>query len=326
MTERKPIRSLELVESVLVGEVAAIARLLTRAEYGDEEVHDALAEIYRHTGKAMVAGVTGVSGSGKSTLLQRLVSAIRNDNRTVAVVAVDPTSPFSGGAILGDRIRMHGFVNDPGVFIRSMATRGALGGLARATLDAVDILDAAGFDIVLIETVGVGQDEIDVVRAAHTTVVVSAPGLGDDIQAIKAGILEIADIHAVSKCDRKDANKTLADLKNMLAISALSQQQSGWSLPVVATSALEGQGTEELLGHIDNHFAFLESSGELAARRWRIAEWRLLQTTEELLRGEFVNHRDGRLSIFTRQLVSRETSPRAAAKELIDNVLKENQS
>ncbi len=325
MIERQQISSVKLVEPVLAGKVAAIARLLTHAENGGEELHDALAEIYRHTGKAMVVGVTGVPGSGKSTLLQCLVKAIRNGDRTVAVVAVDPTSPFSGGAILGDRIRMHSFASDPGVFIRSMATRGRLGGLARTTLDAVDILDAAGFDIVLIETVGVGQDEIDVVRAVHTTVVVSAPGLGDDVQAIKAGILEIADIHAVSKCDRPDANKTIADLTNMLTMNAPYEQHPGWSLPVVATSAWEEQGIEELLSHIDNHFAFLESSGELAARRAKIAEWRLLQTTEDLLRGQFAKGRDDRLSTFTHQLVSRTTSPRVAANELIKTVFKEGQ-
>ncbi len=326
MTKRKPIPSLELVAPVLTGKVAAIARLLTRAEIGDEEASEALAEIYRHTGQAAIVGVTGVAGSGKSTLIQRLVAAIRNGSRTVAVVAVDPTSPFSGGAILGDRVRMHSFANDPGVFIRSMATRGALGGLARTTLEAVDVLDAAGFDIVLIETVGVGQDEIDVLRSAHTIVVVSAPGLGDDVQAIKAGILEIADIHAVSKCDRTDSSKTLTDLKNMLTMNMSCQQRSGWSSPVVATSALDGQGTVELLDHIDNHLAFLKSSGEITARRQRIAEWRLLQSAEDLLHSEFVKHRDGRLSSFTQQLMSRETSPRIAAKQLVDNIFRENRS
>ncbi len=157
-------------------------------------------------------------GSGKSTLVARLAAAVRGGGRSVGIVAVDPSSPFSGGAILGDRIRMGELGGDPGVFVRSMATRGALGGLARGTLEAVDILDAAGFAVVVIETVGVGQDEVDVARAAHTTVVVSPPGLGDDIQAIKAGILEIADIHVVSKCDRPDANRMIADLKNMLAL------------------------------------------------------------------------------------------------------------
>ena len=325
MTRRNVISSLELVGPVLAGKTSAVARLLTRAEDGTEEVQDALAEIYRHTGKAVIVGVTGVPGSGKSSLLRRLVKAIRNSRRSVAVVAVDPTSPFSGGAILGDRIRMHGFADDPDVFIRSMATRGALGGLAHATLDAVDIFDAAGFDMVLIETVGVGQDEIDVVRAAHTTVVVSAPGLGDDIQALKAGVLEIADIHAVSKCDRSDAGKTITDLKSMLLMHTPLVQQRGWSPPVVSTSALEKQGMEELLAHMDSHFGFLKSSGELAVRKRQISEWRLLSAAEELLRREFVKHRSGRLAEFTQQLVNREINPHAAAKQLIENIWEANQ-
>jgi len=206
------VASRDLVSGVLAGDVRAIARLLSRAEAGTDEARDALDAMWALAGRAHVVGITGVPGSGKSTLVARLALAIRASGRKLAIVAIDPSSPFSGGAILGDRIRMGELGGDPGVFVRSMATRGALGGLARGTLEAVDVLDAAGYDIVLIETVGVGQDEVDIARAAHTTVVVSAPGLGDDIQAIKAGILEIADIHAVSKCDRPDANRTLAEL------------------------------------------------------------------------------------------------------------------
>ena len=212
------IPSRDLEPRVLAGETRAIARLLTRAESAVDEARPTLDTMFAHAGRAHVVGITGVPGSGKSTLVAKLAAAVRRSGRTIAIVAVDPSSPFSGGAILGDRIRMSELGGDPGVFVRSMATRGALGGLASGTLEAVDVLDAAGFDMVVIETVGVGQDEVDVARAAHTTVVVSAPGLGDDIQAIKAGILEIADIHAVSKCDRSDANKTIADLKTMLAL------------------------------------------------------------------------------------------------------------
>ena len=176
--------SADLIGPALAGDSRAIARLISRAEAGGPEYANAIAKIYRQAGNAHVVGITGVPGSGKSTLVQSLAQAVRQDDRTIAVVAVDPSSPFSGGAILGDRIRMLEMADDPGVFIRSMATRGALGGLARAALDAVDILDAAGFDLVVIETVGVGQDEVDIVQAAHSTVVVSAPGLGDDVQAI----------------------------------------------------------------------------------------------------------------------------------------------
>ena len=202
----------------------------------------------------------------------------------MGIVAIDPSSPFSGGAILGDRIRMSEVCGDPGVFVRSMATRGALGGLARGTLDAVDILDAAGYEIVIVETVGVGQDEVDIARAAHTTVVVSAPGLGDDVQAIKAGILEIADIHVVAKSDRSDAKKTATDLKSMLAMGPPSKRSGDWQPPVLATSALSGDGVVALREAIDAHRAALEGSGAIVARRAEINERRLLLASEEALR------------------------------------------
>src|SRR5258705_7465240 len=217
------VATLDLVPGALAGETRAIARLLTRAETGEDEARPALEAIFRHAGRAHVVGITGVPGSGKSTLVAKLAAEFRRTGRRVGVVAIDPSSPFSGGAILGDRIRMGELGGDPGVFIRSMATRGAQGGLAHGTLEAVDVLDAAGYEIVLIETVGVGQDEVDVARAAHTTVVVSTPGLGDDIQAIKAGILEIADIHVVAKSDRPDADRTVTDLKTMLSLGQVSR-------------------------------------------------------------------------------------------------------
>ncbi len=318
-----PVPSLELVQPVLAGKVAAIARLLTRAENGTEEVFEALGEIYRHTGKAHIVGLTGVSGSGKSTLIALLAQQIRKSGRRVGIVAIDPTSPFSGGAILGDRIRMNQLTGDPGIFIRSMATRGRLGGLARTTLDIVDILDAAGFDTVLIETVGVGQDEIDVVQATHTTVVISAPGLGDDIQVVKAGVLEIADIHAVSKCDRSDANRTITDLKNMLLMNTASEAAAAWRLPVIATSGETGQGVEQLLEKIDAHLRFLKKTGDLLRRQERIAEQRLWKAADELLRDNFRRQRDGSVASLVEQLMSRQSHPHAAAKKLIDQVWKE---
>jgi LAO/AO transport system kinase len=223
------IRSADLESRVLAGDTRAIARLLSRAESGIAEARPTLDAMFAHAGRAHVVGITGVPGSGKSTLVAKLAAQVRSTGRRVAVVAVDPSSPFSGGAILGDRIRMGDLAGDAGIFVRSMATRGALGGLANGTLEAVDVLDAAGFDMVMIETVGVGQDEVDVARAAHTTVVVSAPGLGDDIQAIKAGILEIADIHVVSKCDRPDASRTIADLKTMLALGVTQMDTEKWA-------------------------------------------------------------------------------------------------
>jgi LAO/AO transport system kinase len=310
-----PRPSLQLVTEVLQGQARSLSRLISRAEAGEVECRSALAEIYRHTGRAHVIGITGVPGSGKSTLVRGLALAARKSGRKVGVIAIDPSSPYSGGAILGDRIRMNELNSDPGIFIRSMATRGALGGLARASLDAVDLMDAAGFDIVLLETVGVGQDEVDVVQATHTTVVVSAPGLGDDVQAIKAGILEIADIHVVSKCDRSDANKTITDLKMMLGLGL--REGTAWQPPVVPTSGETGEGIEALLTTIDQHRAHLEQSGELAQRRRQTAEMRMLKTAEDILRRRFVGSRDGVAAELLERVIARDIDPYAAALRLL---------
>ena len=300
-----------LVEKVLGGEARAIARMISRAEEGFAESQPALAEIFRHTGRAHVVGLTGVPGSGKSTLAGALALAIRSSRRKVGIIAVDPSSPFSGGAILGDRMRMAGLAGDGGVFIRSMATRGVTGGLARASLNAVDILDAAGFEVIIVETVGVGQDEVDVVQAAHTIVVVSAPGLGDGIQAIKAGILEIADIHAVSKCDRPDSARTVADLESMLA---LRRPGPGWTPPVLETSAEHDRGIGELLAAIDGHHAHLVASGGMTARRRRMFEQRVLGIARHMLRERVREAPPGLID----RLMAGETDPRAAALALLD--------
>jgi LAO/AO transport system kinase len=314
------IPSADLVAGVLAGDARAIARLLTRAETGADECRAALEVVFRHAGRAHVVGITGVPGSGKSTLVAKLALAIRQSGRKVGILAIDPSSPFSGGAILGDRVRMGEVAGDPGVYVRSMATRGALGGLARGALEAVDVLDAAGFDMVLIETVGVGQDEVDIARAAHTTVVVSAPGLGDDIQAIKAGILEIADVHVVSKCDRPDSQKTIADLKGMLALGRALPRADHWLVPVVPTSAQRGEGPAELLAAIDAHRAALLASGEIALRRTQINERRLLKASEEILRDAFLRHRSGHVSQLLAQLDERTLSPHAGAKRLLEAI------
>ena len=229
MTKRGAYRpSLELVPEILSGSRAAIARMISRAEGGYAEAGEALAALYRKAGKAHIIGITGVPGAGKSTLVASLIKSLSAEGHKVGVVAVDPSSPFSGGAILGDRIRMNEAAQAGQAFVRSMATRGHLGGLAPATLQAVDILDAAGFSPIIIESVGVGQDEVEIVRAAHTVVVLSPPGLGDDIQAIKAGILEIADIHVVSKADKPEAAAAVAALKGMLKLGATGSR-SAWS-------------------------------------------------------------------------------------------------
>jgi len=309
------VPSLALVPGVLAGEIRAVARLLTRAEAGDDECRPALEEIFRRAGRAHVVGITGVPGSGKSTLVAKLTGEIRRTGRRVGVVAIDPSSPFSGGAILGDRVRMGDVAGDPGVYVRSMATRGALGGLARGALDAVDILDAAGYEVVVIETVGVGQDEVEVVRAAHTTVVVSAPGLGDDIQAIKAGLLEIADVRVVSKSDRPDADRTVTDLKSMLAMGP-APARGGWQVPVLPTCAASGEGIVALRDAIDRHRAALDACGAMAARRAAINEHRLFLAGEQILRDALSRHRDGRVAQLVAELGARTVGPHTAAQRL----------
>jgi LAO/AO transport system kinase len=321
MTGRTP--SSALVADVRRGKLSAIARLISRAEAAPDEAREALAEIHRHTGRGHIVGITGVPGSGKSTLIAQLCSKLRDQGRKVAVIAVDPTSPFSGGSILGDRVRMSDLNSDAGVFIRSMATRGNMGGLSRATLPAVEILDAAGYDVVIIETVGVGQDEVDVVKAAHTTVVVSAPGLGDDIQAIKAGVLEIADIHVVSKCDRPDASRTISELKAMLTIGLQLSDRMDWRVPVIGTSAISGEGIGELLAAIGNHLSQMKESGDFEERRRRMAEMRVLKCAEDILRDRFESDRQGKLRQIAELVARLELAPEAGARRLLSEIQKE---
>ena len=308
------IASTDLLPRIEKGETFAVARLISRAEAGVAEAREALGSIYRKAGRAHVVGITGVPGSGKSTLVGVLVAKLRARGESVAVVAIDPSSPYSGGAILGDRIRMADVALDPGVFIRSMATRGATGGMAHAALDVVDVLDVAGFDWIVIETVGVGQDEVEIAHASHTTVVVSAPGLGDEVQAIKAGILEIADLHVVSKCDRSDANRTMADLKMMLK-DAMPQDGS-WRPPVVGISSLKAEGFEQLLDAITRHRDAL--SGQAGDKRRRaIARFRLSKTTETLTLERLRGLLRQRLDAAADALAVRQNDPYAEAEGLV---------
>ena len=254
----------ELVERTRAGDRGALARLLSLIETGGADAVDAVARLYPHTGGAWTIGVTGAPGAGKSTLTDRLIARLRRDGEEVGVLAVDPSSPLTGGAILGDRVRMQGHATDPGVFIRSMATRGHQGGLALATPEAVRVLDAAGKPWVIIETVGVGQVEVEVAGAADTTVVVVTPGWGDAIQANKAGLLEVADVLVVNKADRAGLDETVRDLRNMLEWSGSA---SDWTPPIVETVATEGRGVDELWDAIAAHRVHLERDGDVSSRR-----------------------------------------------------------
>lgn len=262
-----------IVERLLGGDRRALARMVTLIENEAPATRRYLAELHQHTGRAHIIGVTGAPGAGKSTLVTHLVRELRRREKKVGVVAVDPSSPFSGGALLGDRIRMMELAGDPQIFIRSMASRGSLGGLSASTRDVVRAMDAAGYDPIIIETVGTGQAEVEVMRAAQTVLVVCAPGMGDEVQAIKAGILEIADIFVVSKADRPGSEQTVAELAMMLSLDPARRQhdktQPYWKIPVLKTSALKNEGLVELADAIQQHRAYLSESGQLARRAQR---------------------------------------------------------
>ena len=304
------------VELLKRGDRRALARLITEIENEGAGAQEALAALYPHTGRAHRLGVTGTAGAGKSTLVNALAKAIRRAGRTVGVVAVDPSSPFTGGALLGDRVRMVDLAGDPGVFIRSMASRGKLGGLARATADVVMALDAAGFDVVMIETVGVGQGETDIARTAHTTLVVEAPGMGDGVQAIKAGVLEIADILVLNKADRPGADAAAHTLEMALALGAYPD---GWRPPLVQTVATEGRGIEELLAFIDSHRAYLTETGLIAARERQRVEMEIRERLgSALVERALARLGPGGLAGAVDRVAAREEDPHTAVMQLID--------
>jgi LAO/AO transport system kinase len=257
------------VDRIRAGDVRALARAISTIEDNRPESRELLKALFNFTGRARVIGLTGAPGAGKSTLVDQLAREYRKQERTVGILAVDPTSPYTGGAILGDRIRMQSHHADPGIYIRSMATRGNLGGLARATTDAATVLDAAGKDIVLIETVGVGQDEIDIVRLADVTVVILVPGMGDDVQTIKAGIMEIADIFVINKSDREGADRVEREIRSMQSLAIRSDK---WTPPIIKTVAMDGRGIPELATAIVNYEQFLQQKDLLLKKK--ISSWR----------------------------------------------------
>jgi LAO/AO transport system kinase len=312
-----------LAERVLAGDVRAAARLMRDLDDRLPGAEAALRALLPGTGRAYVVGLTGAPGAGKSSLTDRLIARFRAAGKKVGVIAVDPTSPFTGGAILGDRIRMQDHALDPEVFIRSLATRGHLGGLSRSTLDLVHVMDAMGKDVVLVETVGVGQDEVEIATLAHTVVVVAVPGLGDDVQAIKAGVLEIADVFAVNKADREGADRTVRDLQTMLELRHAVQGKSGadadWEPPIVPTVAVRDEGVRNLVDAIERHRAHLDASGGRRARdaaRARAAFVALLR--ERLLAGALarLEAEEGRLDEVAARIAAREADPYALAEEL----------
>jgi LAO/AO transport system kinase len=311
------IPSLELLERAALGQTHAIGRLISRAEAGSPEARSAFATIYRRTGRTHVIGLTGVPGGGKSTIAGALIARLREKGDKVGVVAIDPSSPYSGGAILGDRIRMSQHGKDEGVYIRSMATRGATGGIARAALDAVDVLDLSGFATVIVETVGVGQDEVEIAKASHTTIVVSPPGLGDEIQAIKAGILEIADIHVVSKFDRSDARRTLVDLNHMLLLGLDKTAPPEWRPPIIGVSAITGEGLDALVDAIAAHRTVAFESERGSIRRNAIATFRLQKTCEDLLLERFFNAAAPLTPPLAERLQHRDGDPYTLANEVL---------
>ncbi|MEP7213165.1 MAG: methylmalonyl Co-A mutase-associated GTPase MeaB [Acidobacteriota bacterium] len=307
----------ELIEKLFSGDPRSIARSITAVESGSSDAAELMKAVFPKTGNALVIGITGSPGAGKSSLVDKLAFHYKNKGEKIGIVCIDPSSPFSGGAILGDRIRMATLGLDKNIFIRSMATRGNLGGLSRATVDAVAILDAAGFDKVIVETVGVGQDEVEIVKTADVSVVVLVPGMGDDIQAIKAGIMEIGDVFVINKADREGVLRTQKELESLLS---LAHRPDMWNPPIVRTIATENKGIEDLAAAIESYGSYIKESGEAGfVRKKAIAKWRLLELLQEKLLESLLsqNGTSELLEQMAADVAGKKKDPYSAVDELI---------
>jgi LAO/AO transport system kinase len=306
-----------LADRILAGDVRAAARLIRLVDDGDPGAAAAMRRIYPHAGRAVVIGLTGSPGAGKSTMADQIISHFRGQGKTVGVLAVDPTSPFTGGAILGDRIRMNRHATDPGVFIRSLATRGALGGLSRSTAQAVTIMDALGRDVILVETVGVGQDEVEVMRLADTTIVIVVPGMGDDVQAIKAGILEIAQVFVVNKADHEGASRTAAELEQMLTLTP--PPPGAWKPPILLAEAHRGKGIAEVVDAVFAHRAYLERQGRMGLLRRARARREFLDLLRDRLLADAIARLGGDAGVegVVDRLAGREVDPYTAVEGIV---------
>ena len=308
-----------VIDRITAGDLNAVARAISKVEDGAADAAELMKKVFPRTGRALVIGITGAPGAGKSSLVDKLATIYRKRGERVGIIAVDPSSPFSGGAILGDRIRMQALSLDRGVFIRSMATRGNLGGLARATVDAVAILDAAGYAKIIIETVGVGQDEVEIVKTADVCVVVLVPGMGDDVQAMKAGIMEIGDIFAINKADREGVLRTEKEVEALLS---LVMREDGWQPPIVKTVAIENKGIEELAAAIDQCREAQQKNDTTGVRRQAIARWRILELLRERLLAQALNGNAASetLDRLAAEVASKKRDPYSAVEEIMRTV------
>jgi len=306
----------EIITRLLAGEPRSVARAITRIENHSKEAAEIMRAVFPKTGKATIIGITGSPGAGKSSLVDKLALYYKNNGERIGIVCIDPSSPFSGGAILGDRIRMSALGTDKNIFIRSMATRGNLGGLSRATVDAVAILDAAGFDKVIVETVGVGQDEVEIVKTADVSVVVLVPGMGDDIQAIKAGIMEIGDVFVINKADREGVLRTQKELEALLG---LAHRPDMWNPPIIKTIATESRGIEDLAAAIESYDTFQRQADAGRERRQAIARWRLLELLQERLLSDLLDVDGAReqLELLAGQVADKTSDPYSAVEILL---------